>query len=232
MAETYSPEEMLTVLCARQVRPNDRVGVGVASPIATAGAMLAGLMGIPGVRFAGHGLAKAYFRGSHEASGFAQAGRMDVFFLSAAQIDARANINLQYVGDPERPKKRFPGAFAAPIYYYVMGRTVLFRERHDPRILVDKVDYVTAAGHGTPRHARRGWPARLLTPLCVFSFNREKGLLELESVHPGQTVESVQAQTGFPLIPAEGFHETAAPTARELDLLRGPVSERMKAIFP
>lgn len=226
-----SPDEFLAVLCARQVRDGERVGVGVASAVATAGAILASLLHAPRARYKVPGIGKAYFHGSHEVTGFAQAGKLDLFFLSAAQIDAQANINLQYIGEREHPGKRLLGAFAAPVYYYVMGRTVLFRNQHSPRIFVPKVDCVTAAGGAVPRHRRTGWPSRVVTPLAVLAFNRASGLLELESCHPGQTYESVQEATGFPLPRAKGFGETPAPTARETELLRGPVRERMRPLF-
>jgi glutaconate CoA-transferase, subunit B len=43
-----------------------------------------------------------------------QAGRIDVGFLGAAQIDRFANINTTVVGPYESPKVRLPGAGGAP----------------------------------------------------------------------------------------------------------------------
>lgn len=224
-------DEFLAILCSRQVRRGDRVGVGVSSPIATAGAMLAQRLHAPDARYDVPGMGQSYFRGSHEISGFAQGGKLDLFFLSAVQIDAEANINLQYIGDPDHPKKRFLGAFAAPIYYYVMGRTVLFRNQHNARVFVPRVDFITAAGRGTPRHRRIGWPSRVVTPLAVLNFNRDTGLLELESHHAGTSVADVQAATGFELPLAANLHETPAPSPEELELMTGPVRSRMQDMF-
>lgn len=227
-----TPDEFLAVLCARQVRPSDRVGVGVASPVASAGMLLASMLHAPQARYNVPGMGGNYFKGSHEISGFAQCGKLDLFFLSAVQIDARCNINLQYIGDPDHPAKRFPGAFAAPVYYYVMGRTVLFRNQHTPRIFVPKVDYVTAGSASPARQRRIGWPGKVVTPLAVLAFNRETGLLELESYHAGQSVESVQAATGFELPLSAALHETPEPTAQELDLVSGVVRSTMQKSFP
>ncbi len=226
-----TPDEFLAILCAREVGSRDRVGVGVSSPIATAGAMLAGQLHAPFARYSVPGMGESYFRGSHEVSGFAQSGKMDLFFLSAVQIDAQANINLQYIGDADHPKKRFLGAFAAPVYYYVMGRTVLVRNQHTPRVFVPRVDFVTAAGPDTPGHRRIGWPSRVITSLAVLGFNRQTGLLELESHHPGVSIPDVLDATGFDLPIAASVHETPAPTTEEVELMTGPVRERMKQIF-
>lgn len=226
-----TPDEFLAILCARQVGAGDRVGVGVSSPIATAGAMLASLLHAPQARYSVPGMGESYFRGSHEVSGFAQCGKMDLFFLSAVQIDAEANINLQYIGDADHPKKRFLGAFAAPVYYYVMGRTVLVRNQHTPRVFVPRVDFVTAAGPDTPGHRRIGWPSRVITPLAVLDFNRQTGLLELGSHHPGVSVADVREATGFELPVAASVHETPAPSADEIELMTGPVRSRMQQLF-
>jgi glutaconate CoA-transferase subunit B len=43
-----------------------------------------------------------------------QAGRIDVGFLSAAQIDRYGNLNSTVVGDYDQPKVRLPGAGGAP----------------------------------------------------------------------------------------------------------------------
>lgn len=43
-----------------------------------------------------------------------QGGRIDVGFLSAAQIDKHGNLNSTVIGDYEHPKVRLPGAGGAP----------------------------------------------------------------------------------------------------------------------
>src|SRR5436305_4917973 len=42
------------------------------------------------------------------------AGRIDVAFLGAAQIDRHANLNSTVIGDYEHPATRLPGAGGAP----------------------------------------------------------------------------------------------------------------------
>ena len=98
---------------------------------------------------------------------------------------------------------------------------------HDPRVLVERCDFVTAfgwGGGGADARARLGLPGGgpkyCLTPLCVFDFEEETKRMRLKSVHPGVTVETVLARTGFaPVVPAR-VPETAPPRPDELAILR------------
>jgi glutaconate CoA-transferase subunit B len=75
-------------------------------------------------------------------------GRIDVFFLGGAQIDGEANINLV-----RAEGRRFPGSFGSAFMYSVVKNVILFREEHSKRVLVPKVEFISAAGN----------PAALLT---------------------------------------------------------------------
>ncbi len=61
-----------------------------------------------------------------------QAGRIDVRFLGAAQVDRHANLNSTVVGDYERPSVRLPGAGGAPEIASAAGE-VYVMIRHSPR---------------------------------------------------------------------------------------------------
>src|SRR3546814_7255528 len=119
------------------------------------------------------------------------------FFLSGAQIDGRANINLVSIGDPDRPKAQFPGSFGSGYLYYVVPRVILFRLEHTVRTLVEKVDFVSAPGISEPSVHRPGGPYKLITDRCLFGFARTRARFTLESVHPGHTAEEVAEHTGF-----------------------------------
>src|SRR4029450_4864897 len=84
--------------------------------------------------------------GGRELFDCAGQGRIDVFFLSGAQIDGQGNINLVSVGDYAQPKARFPGSFGSSYMYYVVPKVVLFRLEHTRRTLVPKVDFISAPG--------------------------------------------------------------------------------------
>src|SRR5690606_28221711 len=61
-----------------------------------------------------------------------QAGRIDVGFLGAAQIDRFANINTTVIGPYDDPKVRLPGAGGAPEIAANCG-SVIITLRHSPR---------------------------------------------------------------------------------------------------
>jgi glutaconate CoA-transferase subunit B len=208
---------------ARAVRDGEHAGIGVNSPIPAAGVLLAQRTHAPRLRFRLPGVAGAVpFLGSKEFFDFAQRGRLDVFFLSGAQIDATGSINLHVLGDYERPERRFPGAFGSAVLYPIVPRVILFRTEHSPRVFVPRVDFVTAAGR----------PDRVVTPLAVLGWDGEVGRFVLDSYHPGQSVASVQAATGFELPPAPGVHETPPPTSEELRVLRDEVLPLLEPVYP
>jgi glutaconate CoA-transferase, subunit B len=155
-----------------------------------------------------------FTEGSRELFDLAGQGRIDVFFLGGAQIDGEANINLVRADG-----RRFPGSFGSAFMYPVVKRTILFREEHSPRVLVPKVEFISA----------RGDPAALLTGKALFSWQKEKRRFRLESVHePGD----IRAETGFDFDRSRETPVTPAPTADDLALLRGPVARAIAADYP
>lgn len=210
----------MAVLCAREIHDGERIGVGVESPIPLVGALLARTLSAPGVIIGSRGVpGGARLVGSHEFTQLAQSGKIDLFFLAAAQVDAQANINLQYIIENGR-RKRFFGAFAAPIYYAVARRTVLYRVEHSPRVLVNAVDCITATGWAAARERRLGGPTKIITGRAVLRVDHERRTIELESFHPGETLATVQAATGFELVIPDDVRETPPPTEAEKRALR------------
>jgi glutaconate CoA-transferase subunit B len=155
-----------------------------------------------------------FTEGSRELFDLAGQGRIDVFFLGGAQIDGEANINLVRADG-----RRFPGSFGSAFMYPVVKRTILFREEHSPRVLVPKVEFISA----------RGDPAALLTGKALFSWQKEKRRFRLESVHePGD----IRAETGFDYDSYKEIPLTQGPSADDLGLLRGPVAKAIAADYP
>jgi glutaconate CoA-transferase, subunit B len=154
-----------------------------------------------------------------------QAGRIDVGFLGAAQIDRFANINTTVIGPYDDPKVRLPGAGGAPEIAANCG-SVIITLRHDPRAFVAELDFITSLGHGTGGHHRerlglRGaGPVEVITDLAILRPDPVSKELTLTSVHPGVTVEQVCEATGWDLVVADGVTETEAPTADELRVMR------------
>src|SRR5215218_10614082 len=74
-----------------------------------------------------------------------QGGRIDIGFLSAAQIDRHGNLNSTVIGDYEHPKVRLPGAGGAP-EIATSVRDVFVMLRQSPRTFVERVDFVSSVG--------------------------------------------------------------------------------------
>jgi glutaconate CoA-transferase, subunit B len=139
------------------------------------------------------------------------AGRIDVGFLGAAQIDRRGNINTTVIGSYERPKVRLPGAGGAP-EIAAAAKEVIVMLRHSPRAFVERLDFVTSLGRG-------GDAFTVITDLGVLRPG-DDGELELAAVHAGVELEDVLAATGWPLRVREPLQVTEPPTERELEELR------------
>jgi glutaconate CoA-transferase subunit B len=232
------PEERLISAIARLILdpaspPARHIAVGAASPIPAAACFLVQSLGHAARLSLLHQQEGSPFtEGTRELFDLAGQGRIDLFFLGGGQIDGAANLNLIGVGEWPGQKARFPGSFGSAFMYMMVPRTILFREEHSARVLVPRVDHISAPGLSPPGVFRRGTAQALVTRRCVFRFNAEAGRFRLESVTPGETAESVRSRTGFAYDSAPDPATTEDPTGEELALLRGPVRARMGATYP
>lgn len=218
-----TPEEFLAFQASREVRDRERTAVGTLSPVPLLGALLARASHAPRGKFLFLGSDETpVTEGSKELFDLAQRGKLDLFFLSGAQIDRRGNLNLTCIGEYGAPKVRLPGGAGSAMLYYMTRRVVLFTLSHSPRIFVERCDFVTSAGSSPRDPWRRGGPTRLLTPLCTMEYDPGAGEWRLFSLHPGVSFEEVQRETGFPLAPAE-VPATPAPSLADLSLLRAQI---------
>src|SRR6185312_9892834 len=113
-----------------------------------------------------------------------QPGRIDVGFLSGAQLDRFGNINTTVIGEYDEPEVRLPGSGGAP-EIAASCREVTVVMRHQARAFVDRVDFVTSVGHGsgpTDRSVlglRGAGPVRVITNLGVLEPDPETAELVL-----------------------------------------------------
>jgi glutaconate CoA-transferase subunit B len=137
-----------------------------------------------------------------------QGGRIDVGFLSAAQIDSRGNLNSTVIGAYERPRVRLPGGGGAPEIATCV-RHVFVMLRHSKRAFVSQLDFKTSPGERV---------RVVVTDLGILE--PRDGELTLVGVHPGVTVDDVRAATEWELAVADDVAETRPPSADELAALR------------
>ena len=154
-----------------------------------------------------------------------QAGRIDVGFLGAAQIDRHGNLHTTVIGDYDHPKVRLPGGGGAPEIAASCKETLVILKQ-SPRTFVERLDFRTSVGFGDGPGAREqlGLPGRgvtaVITDLGELEPDPETFELTLARVHPGVTADQAVAATGWPLRVRADLGESTPPSQRELEALR------------
>jgi glutaconate CoA-transferase subunit B len=152
-----------------------------------------------------------------------QAGRVHLGFLGAAEVDRFGNLNSTQV-QGKNGMVRLPGSGGACDIASMAHRFVSLLE-HSRHRLPERVSYITSPGNGEgPGWRRRvglprGGPSAVITSKCVLRFG-EDAEAYLSTVHPGVTVEDVQAHTGWTLKVAADVRPTPEPNAAELKAIR------------
>jgi glutaconate CoA-transferase, subunit B len=224
----YNEAELMAILLSREVRDNEISASGALSQIPAAGLLLAQALHAPNAELIILGSIFNPFKTSRQFHFLAQRGELGLFFVSGVQIDRRGNYNLHQLGpDIDRPQARFPGGYGGGMIYYCARRTVVFRTEHTRRSLVEKVDYISAAGSSPPDMERPGSPSKVITPKANFRFVKDEGLLRLDTIHPGYTLGDIRENTGFDLGLTGPAAATPAPTEEELHTLRHVVRKKM-----
>jgi glutaconate CoA-transferase, subunit B len=241
IAVEYSPEELMTVVMARQLRPGEVAIMGAVSALPQAACRLAQLTSAPGLWFIAGGsgainphldplVASSCDERLLEADAVmtlpdvilveGRGDLIDVFFAGGLQIDAYGNCNLGPVGPWTHPTLRGPGGVGLP-FVSRAGRVVIYSMSHDRRTFVEHVDFISGPGFVSGRDVLPGGgPSLIVTALCTMDFDPATHRARLAALHPGVTRDQVLAATGFnPIVPAR-LETTAPPTAEELSIMR------------
>jgi glutaconate CoA-transferase, subunit B len=230
----FSPTELLIVATARLLEGCRHVIVGASSPIPGSAALLVRELtnGALRVTVLGSRRNNSFTDGGVETFDLAAQGRVDAFFLGGGQIDGEANINLVGTGGYPRSDVRWPGSFGSAYMYFLVPRVILFREEHTRRVMVPKVDFVSAPGTSPANVYRPGGPYKMVTGLGLFGFDRQRRRFTLESVHPGHSVEEIREHTGFEFDCPQTVPSTPGPEPRVLGLLRTRIREEVAETYP
>ncbi|HTD29017.1 MAG TPA: CoA-transferase [Xanthomonadaceae bacterium] len=158
-------------------------------------------------------------------SHYLQAGRVDVGFLGAAQIDRYGNLNSTVIGPYDAPRTRLPGAGGAQEIaahakqtFVMLGATT--------RSFVEHLDFRTSAGFldgfgaRTRSGARGGGPQAVITNFGILTPQLHTEELQLSGLFVDASVEEARACVGWPLAVADRIETIAAPTELELATLR------------
>ncbi len=155
-------------------------------------------------------------------SDYLQAGRIDIGFLGAAQVDRFGNLNSTVIGSYEKPKTRLPGAGGAT-EIAAHAREVFLVMKATPRSFVKKIDFQTSGGRyeGRAKSGAGGaGPTVLVTDVGILKPHGEAGEFALSAVYPGIPAEEARAAVGWPLAVLPELETCAPPTAPELAALR------------
>ncbi|MDA8442631.1 MAG: acyl CoA--acetate/3-ketoacid CoA transferase subunit beta [Peptococcaceae bacterium] len=170
--------------------------------------------------------------GLFDVFGQLQRGKVDLAYLGGAEIDKYGNVNTTVIGDYAHPQVRFPGSGGNPDINSMARRTV-FMMVQEKRRFREQVDYLTSPGWRVKKWPGgewvsrqeafgkmfRGGPSAVITNMAVFRFDESTGLMYLDTVHPGHTVEDVRNNVSFDLDVSRVKGETEPPTHEELHLL-------------
>ena len=242
-----TPDEMIVVSIARQVKDNEVVAQGIATPLVAAGYLLARKTHAPHLYFVsaiGQGICrdpaplgistieKLWLDRALTNVGFVVAAA-DVLpnlrpkeFFRPGQIDACGNMNnIAFCRDylitsKPQPRLRLPGSGGIPDVTTYLDDIYLYVPRHSRVTFVPSVDVVSGIGYHPARTQGNG-PIFLVSDLGQFDF--ENGRMRLISYHPGTTIEKIIAKTGFELEISPDVCETPAPSNEELEILRNEV---------
>lgn len=154
-----------------------------------------------------------------------QAGRIDVGFLGAAQIDRFSNLNSTVIGDYAKPRTRLPGGGGAP-EIATNARQVFVVLKQSPRSFVPELDFCSSAGFltGHGARARSGAPGAgpqvIITDCGVLKPEPGSDELQLVARYEHTTVAQAVKATGWPLRVADRVDVVAPPSGDELRILR------------
>jgi glutaconate CoA-transferase subunit B len=247
----YSRDELLATYIAGEMSNEDRCFVGANLAVPRAGNLLAHLTHAPDLKV-GIGLVRTNlidepvlepnkFSTDYRMARFAEAvvihndifddprAVSTVFYVGGIQIDRYGNTNLIGIGDDySRLEVRGPGSLGTISSAHYCDRYYLYSPVHDPRVLVERCDFISVFGHGEggDHRARLGLdryndgPTSLITPLGIFDFATPERRMRIQSLHPGVELAEVEAATGFELVVPDDLPRTAEPTGEQLRLLR------------
>jgi glutaconate CoA-transferase subunit B len=245
----YSVDELMITVLADQFQNGDQTTNGMASFIPVAAFMLARLTHAPELiwlassggleprpdRIPASTLEAPLWRDSimyieqyGDFWNFVLNGRwIEKFCVGAAQLDQYGNANNSVIGDNfHAPKVRLPGTAGLADMGSIGKKLYYWNANHSPRSMVEKVDFVSAAGYLDGGDARerlglQGGPQLVVSNLAVMDFHPVSKKMMLKSVHPGLSVNDVQMATGFELLlPEEPVPETRPPTQAQVRLIR------------
>jgi len=158
--------------------------------------------------------------------------------VGPSQVDRFGQANISALGGTyQQPKVQMLGVRGFP-GNSICHANSFFVPSHNKRVFVEgECDVVASVGYNAAR-LPRGYQLSdidirvAITNLCIMDWRGEGFSPRVISLHPGVTLEEVFDNTGFDLSVAENLATTAAPTAKQLDIIAAldPLNARAKQL--
>lgn len=224
----FHVSDMMAVAIARRLKNDDKVFHGVASPLPMVAILLAKNLYVEnltylnitgGVNVLPEKLSKStdgpeltyQTEGKFDLSDIfdlGARGELDVAFLSGVQIDGKGRLNSSVIGEYDTPKVKLPGGAGSAVLVPNVKKAFIWRTKHDPRTMVEQVDFVTTQGN----------VYKVFTPLCIFGKDEEG--LYLDKLLGETSLEEVKKMTGFEIrYKKKPVEREPLPTQEEMDML-------------
>lgn len=248
MDNFYTPQELMVVAAARQIKNGARVFVGMRLPL-LAFALAKRTHAPDAVGLFENGLLRdepvselLYTMGDGpnvlgagwatrmgNVLGLLQQGSIDLGFIGGAEVDRFGNLNTSYIYGDNGKVTKLPGSGGACDIATGAEKFVIIME-HEPRRFKPLVSYRTSPGYGdgTPGWRKLhglvgGGPLAVITTLGLLDFTDEDAPvreMRLASYHPFTSQAEVLAATDWPLLVSPDVQQTPPPTAEELKIIR------------
>ena len=154
------------------------------------------------------------------------AGRPDIAFLPAANVDRYGNINTTCFGDYSSPKFRLGGSGGGCDFGSLTKRLITMLE-HERQRFPERVDFITTPGYlnGSDSREEAGLrpgtgPDAVITTLGVFRFEKDTREMYLDTYYPGGSIEEVKDGFQWDIIISKDVTVADPPTEEEIRILR------------
>lgn len=157
-------------------------------------------------------------------------GLVNVGFLGGLEVDQYGNLNTTLVGDPKGSFRHMVGSGGANDIASSALDTIIIM-RHEARKLKEKISFNTSPGYldGGDSRAKAGLiggPRCVITDKAVFGFHPETKRMQLETIHPGNTIEDVLSNMSFKPDMPDTVPFTEPPTKEQIQLIREELDPR------
>lgn len=245
----WTIDELMVACLSREYNNSSICSVGSVSPLAMVSYLLAKKTHAPGLTIIAlnggfididfhpmsltlaepleFGSAKVCWGGDETYHWYYQQGRITHEVITVAQVDVHGRTNNAWIKNKGK-LLRLPGQGGMADVSNLHQNFVLYLTRHSPERFVEAVEFCTASrGLLTDKERKeaglQSGKVRLITDLGMFELDPEQKRFRLISIHPGVSLDKIQAQTGGRFIIADPLPQTEAPSQDHLRLIREEV---------